>query len=88
MAHQELRNEPPDDIAHQQPQIPSLTSLLLGSGVGWSERDFGVVGKLCHVEADFEALDALIFMAPAVLPCIFLCPSIAQSNFNASVILQ
>ena len=65
-----------------------MASLWIGPGLGWSERAFGVVSKLCHVEADFEALDALIFMAPAVLPCIFLCPSIAQSNFNASVILQ
>ena len=46
----------------------------IGPGLGWSERDFGVVGKLCHVEADFEALDALIFMAPAVLPSFFYVP--------------
>ena len=34
-----------------------MASLLIGSGLGWPERDFGVVGELCHVGAHFEALD-------------------------------
>ena len=38
---------------------------------GWPERDFGVIVQLCHVGARFEALDALIFIAPSVSPCIF-----------------
>ena len=38
---------------------------------GWPERDFGVMVQLCHVGARFEALDALIFIAPSVSSCIF-----------------
>ena len=40
----------------------------IGSGLGWPGMDFGVVGELCHVEAHFEALDALIFMVPSLSP--------------------
>ena len=43
-----------------------LERVWIGPGLGWPERDFGVVGKLCHVGAHFEALDAL-FIAPSVL---------------------
>ena len=45
-----------------------MASLWIGSGLGWPDRDFGIVGELCHVGAHFEALDALIFMAPSVSP--------------------
>ena len=37
-----------------------------------SSRDFGVIVQLYHVETLFEALDALIFIAPSVSSCIFL----------------
>ena len=64
-ARQELRNEPPHDIVAWLPQNPFLASLWIRSGLGWPERDFGVVIQLCHVGARFEALGALIFMAPS-----------------------
>ena len=64
-ARQELRNEPPHDIAVWLPKNPFLASLWIRSGLGWPERDFGVVIQLCHVGARFEALGALIFMAPS-----------------------
>ena len=51
-----------------------LDKVWIGSGLGWPERDFGVVGELYHVGAHFEALDALILMMPLVSPCIFLRP--------------
>ena len=56
-SHQELRNEPPHDIAHPLPQNPFLASLIQTRSRGWPERDFGVMGELCHVGARFEALD-------------------------------
>ena len=64
-ARQELRNEPPHDIAVWLPQNPFLASLIQTWSRGWPERDFGVVIQLCHVGARFEALDTLIFMAPS-----------------------
>ena len=64
-SHQELRNEPPHDIAHPLPQNPFLASFWIGSGLGWPERDFGIVGELCHVGARFKDPDAPIFMAPS-----------------------
>ena len=48
---------------------------------GWPLWDFGVGGKLCHVGARFKTLDALIFMALSVLPCIFLCLKISLWNY-------
>ncbi len=51
-----------------------LASLWIEYGLGWPERDFGVVGELCHVGARFDDHDALIFMVPSVLPYIFLRP--------------
>ena len=33
--------------------------------------DFGATVQLCHVGARFEALNALIFMAPSDSSCIF-----------------
>ena len=47
---------------------------------GWPERDFGVIVQLCHVGARFEALDALIFIAPSVSSCIFLPSQISLWN--------
>ena len=43
--------------------IKEMALLWIRYGLGWPERDFGVVGELCHVGAHFEDLDALIFMA-------------------------
>ena len=54
-----------------------MASLWIKSGLGWPEWDFGVVGDLFHVGACFEDFDALVFMAPSLLPCIFLRPQIA-----------
>jgi len=71
-SHQELRNEPPHDIAHPLPPNPFLASLWIGSGLGWPERDFGVMGELCHVGARFEALDESVLTAPSVSSCRFL----------------
>ena len=48
-----------------------LDRLIQTQSRGWPERDFGVVVQLYHVGARFEALDAMIFMASSVLPCIF-----------------
>ena len=36
-----------------------------------ARKRFGATVKLCHVGARFEALDALVFMAPSVSPYIF-----------------
>ena len=48
-----------------------LDRLIQTRSRGWPERDFGVMVQLCHVGARFEALDALIFIAPSVSSCIF-----------------
>ena len=73
-----------------------LERIWIGPGLGWPERDFEVVGKLYHVGAHFEALDALIFMAPSVLPNIFFtsldCPiqfqCIRDFAFTAGLFFQ
>ena len=36
-----------------------MATFWIGTGLGWPERDFGVVIALCHVGAHFEALDML-----------------------------
>ena len=62
----------PHDIVHRLPQNLFLAGLWMGSGLGWPERDFGVVGNLCHVGPFFEDLDTLIFMVPSdFIGCFF-----------------
>ena len=48
-----------------------LDHLIQTRSRGWPERDFGVIVQLYHVGARFEALRALIFIAPSVSSCIF-----------------
>ena len=57
-----------------------MASLWIASGLGWPERDVGVVDELCHVGTRFEALDAHIFMSPSYFLGNFLRPWIALSN--------
>ena len=64
-AHEELRNEPPLDIAVRLPHYPFLASLIQTWSRGWPERDNGVVIQPCQVGARFEALDEPVFMAPS-----------------------
>ena len=52
----------------------SLDRFWIGSGLSWPERDFGVVSELFPVGACFEALDAMIFIAPSDFIGIFLRP--------------
>jgi len=58
------------------PKIP----LWPASGLGLHERperDFGVLGELCHVAAHLETLDSLIsiaiFLYPLPYSCVALC---------------
>jgi len=82
---QELRTKPPIVIAHPLAQNSFVASPWMGSGLGWLERDFGVVGELCHVGVRFKALEALIFMAPSLLPCIFYVPRFPSGTMWWSV---
>ena len=83
-ACQELQNEPPHDIVTKSLSGPPPYHLIhrfwIGFGLGWPERDFGATVQLCHVGARIKALDALIFMAPLVLPCLCLRPQIELWN--------
>ena len=57
-----------------------MASLWIRSGLGWPERDNGVVVQLCQVGARFEALNEPVFMAPSEFFSIFLPPK--QSHLN------
>ena len=59
-----FETSPPHDIAVPLPQNSFLASLWIGSGLGWPERDFGVMGGLYHVGARFEALDESVLTVP------------------------
>ena len=50
-----------------------MASHWMGSGLGWQEREFGVVSERHVIKgARFEALDMLIFMAPSDFIGVFL----------------
>jgi len=71
---QGLWNEPQHDIAHRLPQNPFLASLIQNPSRGWQQRNFGLVGELYQLGALFEALEALVFIAPSFSFCIFYVP--------------
>ncbi len=52
------------------PENPFLGSVFHTLFRDWPKRDFGVLCELCHTGASFKALDALIFRAPSLSPCI------------------